>query len=222
MGQSLILYSIHPTLLLYVPFLLTLLHYLPLLPPLCTVYCSTIPGVLYNCAVENWSTEKDTVENCVECFTEENTSLAEKYTMCTQLYLPVAQQVCSLAIEQTDTSKEESVKDVVECFEETLEEMTAERCLKIAPGFTDLNEELLEGALCLGEAKHNITMFIANILSVDRTVEKKRKQVLQNIMQKKQKEYLQPKYTECLEMKDWVEEGHLNDDINREIQKCFI
>ena len=61
----------------------------------------------------------------------------------------------------------ESVENVVECFDDTLENMTSERCLRIVPNNGDVVEVLAEGALCLTEAKHNATLFIENFLGVE-------------------------------------------------------
>ena len=44
--------------------------------------------------------------------------------------------------------EQESMEDILDCFEDTLENMTAERCLKISTEKSDVLEMLAEGAIC--------------------------------------------------------------------------
>ena len=79
----------------------------------------------------------------------------------------IAFGVCSETIAQVVPDDEASVEDVIECFDDTLDEMTAERCLRIIPDKDDVVEVLTDGAICLMEAKHNATNFITNLLGLE-------------------------------------------------------
>ena len=81
--------------------------------------------------------------------------------------MPTVSEVCSGVLSTAVTEDQESVEDIVECFDDTLENMTAERCLRIVPNNGDVVEVLSEGALCLTEAKHNATLFIEHFLGVE-------------------------------------------------------
>ena len=74
---------------------------------------------------------------------------------------------CSGVLNTAVPEDQESVEDIVDCFDDTLENMTAERCLRIVPKDGDVVEVLAEGALCLTEAKHNATLFIEHFLGVE-------------------------------------------------------
>ena len=63
--------------------------------------------------------------------------------------------------------EQESMEDILDCFEDTLENMTAERCLKISTEKSDVLEMLAEGAICLTEAKANATDLIATSLGLE-------------------------------------------------------
>ena len=81
--------------------------------------------------------------------------------------MPIAHEVCSGVLSTAAPENQESEEDIVECFDDTLENMTAERCLRIAPNNGDVVKVLVEGALCLTEAKHNATLFIEHFLGVE-------------------------------------------------------
>merc|ERR1712106_405609 len=109
----------------------------------------------------------------------------------------------------------ESVEDIFECFDDTLEKMTAERCLRIVPEGGDLVENLAEGALCLTEAKGNATHFIENFLGIEDQIKAERQSSAELVL-------LEPVFRECLEMKDVLETGEEVDDaVGRDIWLCF-
>merc|ERR1711872_1122415 len=124
-------------------------------------------GLLYNCVVENWGGGKDTAEPCLLCFTASQQSFLETARSCSEQFLPTANQVCSEELGSAVDDDEESVEDILECFEDTLENMTAERCLAIVPEGLDTLETLVDAAMCLSEAKANTTFFIETFLGVE-------------------------------------------------------
>merc|ERR1711872_339249 len=124
-------------------------------------------GLLYNCVVENWGGGKDTAGPCLLCFTASQQTFLETARACSELFLPTANQVCSEELASADDDNEESVEDILECFEDTLENMTAERCLAIVPEGLDTVETLVDAAMCLSEAKANTTFFIETFLGVE-------------------------------------------------------
>jgi hypothetical protein len=81
--------------------------------------------------------------------------------------LPTAFDIYSETIAKALPDDQVSVEDFIECFDDTLEEMTPERCLRIIPDSDDVVEVLTEGAMCLTEAKHNATRFITNFLGFE-------------------------------------------------------
>merc|ERR1711872_569331 len=124
-------------------------------------------GLLYNCVVENWGGGKDTAGPCLLCFTASQQTFLETARACSELFLPTANQVCSEELASADDDNEESVEDILECFEDTLENMTAERCLALVPEGLDTVETLVDAAMCLSEAKENTTFFIETFLGVE-------------------------------------------------------
>merc|ERR1711872_385897 len=124
-------------------------------------------GLLYNCVVENWGGGKDTAGPCSLCFTASQQTFLETARACSELFLPTANQVCSEELASADDDNEESVEDILECFEDTLENMTAERCLALVPEGLDTVETLVDAAMCLSEAKENTTFFIETFLGVE-------------------------------------------------------
>jgi len=124
-------------------------------------------GLLYNCIVENWGGGKDTAGPCLLCFTASQQSFLETARTCSEQFLPTARQVCSEELASAVDDNEESVEDILECFEDTLENMTAERCLAIVPEGLDTVETLVDAAMCLSEAKANTTFFIETFLGVE-------------------------------------------------------
>merc|ERR1711942_632199 len=132
-----------------------------ILPP------SDPPAVLYNCVMENWGSGKDTAEPCILCFTASQGRFVERVLACSELFLPTAHQLCSGEFAAVVDEDQEAVEDVLDCFEDTLDNMTAERCLAIVPDGSDTVDTLVEAALCLTEAKTNATHFIENFLGVE-------------------------------------------------------
>merc|ERR1712142_737239 len=124
-------------------------------------------GLLYNCVVENWGGGKDTAGPCLLCFTASQQSFLETARTCSEQFLPTANQVCSEELASAVDDNEESVEDILECFEDTLENMTAERCLALVPEGLDTVETLVDAAMCLSEAKANTTFFIETFLGVE-------------------------------------------------------
>ena len=86
---------------------------------------------------------------------------------CSELFLPTAHKVCSGELAAAVEKNQESVEDVLGCFEDTLDNMTAERCLAIIPEGSDTVDTLVEAALCLTEANTNATHFIDNFLGIE-------------------------------------------------------
>merc|ERR1712142_1322738 len=124
-------------------------------------------GLLYNCVVENWGGGKDTAEPCLLCFTASQQNFLDTARSCSEQFLPTANQVCSEELASAVVDNEEFVEDILECFEDTLENMTAERGLAIVPEGLDTVETLVDAAMCLSEAKANTTFFIETFLGVE-------------------------------------------------------
>eukprot|EP00091_Calanus_sinicus_P012711 TRINITY_DN28441_c0_g1_i1.p1 TRINITY_DN28441_c0_g1~~TRINITY_DN28441_c0_g1_i1.p1 ORF type:complete len:185 (-),score=70.81 TRINITY_DN28441_c0_g1_i1:396-884(-) len=124
-------------------------------------------GVLYNCVVENWGNGKETAGPCILCFAGDQGTFLERAVACSEQFLPTVSDVCSGVLTTAVAENQKSVEDVIECFDDTLENMTAERCLRIVPDNGDVVEVLAEGALCLTEARHNATLFIEHFLGVE-------------------------------------------------------
>jgi len=192
-----------------------------------SVLSSSIPplvatsGVLFNCVVENWGNGKDTAGPCILCFAEEQQTFLERAVSCSERYLPAAYEVCSEVFVTAVAEDQESVEDIFECFDDTLEKMTAERCLRIVPEGGDLVENLAEGALCLTEAKGNATHFIENFLGIEDQIKAERQSSAELVLLK-EKKYLEPVFRECLEMKAVLETGEEVDDaVMRDIWLCF-
>ena len=76
--------------------------------------------------------------------------------------MPTVSEVCSGVLSTAVPDDQESVEDIVECFDDTLENMTAERCLRIVPNNGDVVKVLAEAALCLTEA-NTMLLFSLNI-----------------------------------------------------------
>merc|ERR1712212_1107963 len=91
----------------------------------------------------------------------------ERALGCSKLFLPTTHQVCSVELAAAVDENQESVENVLNCFEDTLDNMTAERCLAIVPEGSDTVDTLVEAALCLTEAKTNATHFIENFLGIE-------------------------------------------------------
>merc|ERR1711872_1042536 len=151
-----------------------MLHLTPMfLISVSSVLSSSLPpppdttGLLYNCLVENWGGGKDTAGPCLLCFTASQQNFLGTARTCSEQFLPTANQVCSEELASADDDNEESVEDILECFEDTLENMTAERCLAIVPEGLDTVETLVDAAMCLSEAKANTTFFIETFLGVE-------------------------------------------------------
>ena len=91
----------------------------------------------------------------------------ERVLACSELFLPTAHQVCTEELAAAVDEDQEAVEDFLDCFQDTLDNMTAERCLAIVPDGSDTVDTLVEAALCLTEAKTNATQFIENFLGVE-------------------------------------------------------
>merc|ERR1711872_469953 len=151
-----------------------MLHLTPMfLISVSSVLSSSLPpppdttGLLYNCLVENWGGGKDTAGPCLLCFTASQQNFLETARTCSEHFLPTANQVCSEELASAVDDNKESVEDILECFEDTLENMTAERCLAVVPEGLDTLETLVDAAMCLSEAKASTTFFIETFLGVE-------------------------------------------------------
>merc|ERR1711988_302066 len=119
---------------------------------------------LYNCFVENFTPAKETTNDCFSCLLEgliqDNLTLLK---LCTETFLPTTHTFCS---DEDDLNEVEKVEDFLDCLEDSLETMTAKRCLELSHEEEDPVNILKNGALCLLQTQRNATIVVEKFLDL--------------------------------------------------------
>merc|ERR1711981_1191813 len=113
------------------------------------------PGTIIRCMAENWGdSEKPNnaqIRNCTRCFKNIRNSKdpLAKAKECTTNFLPTLNEVCDTQIAAlTNIKDEEKVREVLECFDTTLETRNNQRCLDESKS-TDATEKLTQSTMCV-------------------------------------------------------------------------
>jgi len=113
------------------------------------------PGTIIRCMAENWGdSEKPNnakIRNCTRCFKNIKRSKdpLAKAKECTTKFLPTLNEVCDTQIAAlTNIKDEEKVREVLECFDTTLETRNNQRCLDESKS-TDATEKLTQSTMCV-------------------------------------------------------------------------
>jgi len=113
------------------------------------------PSIIMRCMAENIKTGEEQIQACRDCFkkvesleTETGLSTAKE---CSKQYLKLEYEACSDKVSQLTPGDEEKGKEVLECFDQTLQLKNYERCLGLSNSATT-QEKLVDGAMCALES----------------------------------------------------------------------
>jgi hypothetical protein len=113
------------------------------------------PGTIIRCMAENWGhSEKPNnaqIRNCTKCFKniKKSSDPLAKAKQCTTNFLPTLNEACDTQIAAlTNIKDEEKVREIVECFDTTLETRNNQRCLDESKS-TNTTEKLTQSTMCV-------------------------------------------------------------------------
>merc|ERR1712168_322464 len=117
------------------------------------------PRIIMRCLAENWEYKNGTeginevaVQDCRDCFmnigeSEDSLGNAKK---CVAQYLPKEHKKCGSEIDAFQSwDDEEKGKELIKCFDETLELENNKECLKQAPDAEDIDEKITDATMCV-------------------------------------------------------------------------
>merc|ERR1711936_160688 len=117
------------------------------------------PSIIIRCLAENWKYEDGTeginekaIQECRDCFKgigESEDSLSNAKA-CVAEHLPEEHESCTSEIDAFQSWEDkEKGKDVIKCFDDTLERMNNEECLNQASNNEDVGEKLTDATMCV-------------------------------------------------------------------------
>jgi len=122
------------------------------------------PSIIMRCLAENWKNEDGTeginesaIQQCRDCFKDvgepEDSNSLPKAKECVAKHLPFEHENCTSQIDAFQSwDDEEKGQEVIECFDDTLEDMNNDECLKQAPDTQEVDEKLTDATMCVMES----------------------------------------------------------------------
>jgi len=122
------------------------------------------PSIIMRCLAENWKYKNGTeginesaIRECRKCFKDvgepEDSNSLPKAKECVATHLPFEHGNCTSEIDAFQSwDDKEKGKEVIECFDETLEDMNNEECLRGTPNNQDVDEKLTDATMCVMES----------------------------------------------------------------------
>jgi len=122
------------------------------------------PSIIMRCLAENWKNEDGTeginesaIQKCRECFKgvggPEDSNSLPKAKECVAKHLPFEHGNCTSEIDAFQRwDDKEKGEEVIECFDDTLEDMNNAECLKQASDAQDVDEKLTDATMCVMES----------------------------------------------------------------------
>lgn len=130
--------------------------------------------MIVGCLAENWLDEETEESNlvrvgtCLKCLEQAGYPLSEeglpKVKSCISTYMPTINQACAQQIGKVTVGDKESGLAALDCFEDSLEEMGAEWCLKRSTA-NNIVDKMTEAVSCVLETHKNATDFVKAVRS---------------------------------------------------------
>jgi len=133
--------------------------------------------MIVGCLAENWRDTDTESENlarvgtCLKCIEQAGDPLSAdglpKIKSCVATYMPIINQACAKEIANVTVEGEESGVAAIDCFEDTLDDMGADWCLKKATAAL-IVDRMTEAVGCVLETHKNVTDFVMAVKSKEK------------------------------------------------------